>query len=91
MRGGGLLSKIRYITLILKLGTQTKTGFYRFLQKIFCESEIITVISRKNWSYVQNFGTLEFRESGLAHNGHPIYDPFYIYRGAYYDVIGLVV
>ena len=34
--------------------------------KNICQSDITTVISTKKWSFVQNFGTIEFRESGFA-------------------------
>ena len=61
---------MKYVTLILKqLGTQTITGVYRFFAKKSCQSEITIVISMKNWSCVQNFGMIVYRESGFVQNG----------------------
>ena len=34
--------------------------------KIFCPSEITSVICMKNWFYVQNFGMIVNREGGYA-------------------------
>ena len=43
------------------------------LLAVFCKkngkSEIIIVISMKNWSSVQNFGMIVYRESGFVQNG----------------------
>ena len=37
--------------------------------KKFSQSEITIVISMKNWSCVQNFGMIVYRESGFVQNG----------------------